>query len=117
MANPAPTGDFLEDYMQNAPLQGEAYLMDCNQVATYITSFIVDNIEAESKIQTIANPADGRAIFLCLNEHYAGSGIYANDVTKAEVILKSLFYSGEKKPHMWWEEFKRKLLWAYATMD
>lgn len=115
--NPMQTGDFLEDYVNNAPLHGEAYLMDRNQVATYLQSFIVDNLDAESKIQTLVDKSDGRIMFMALHENYSGVGLFANDITKAESIIRSLFYSGEKKPHMWWEEFKRQLLWAYATVD
>jgi hypothetical protein len=37
------------------------------------------------------------------------------DITKAELVLSSLYYSGEKKPHMWWEEFEKQLMSAFTT--
>lgn len=56
-------------------------------------------------------------MYVALHEHYAGVGMFATAITKAENTIRSLFCSGEKKPHMWWDEFKRQLLWAYSTLD
>ena len=39
----------------------------------------------------------------------------AIDILRADKILDSLFYAGEKKPHMWWEEFERQLSYAFTT--
>jgi hypothetical protein len=39
---------------------------------------------------------NGRQDFIALQEHYEGVGVNALDVTKANRILETLFYSGEK---------------------
>ena len=36
---------------------------------------------------------------------------------KADKVLNDLFYSGEKPPHMWWDEFERQLTDAFNTYD
>ena len=36
------------------------------------------------------------------------------EITKAEHTINFLFYSGEKKPHMWWGEFEKELSRAFA---
>ena len=32
-------------------------------------------------------------------------------------MLKGLFYSGEKKSHMWWEEFEKKITSDFVAYD
>ena len=39
------------------------------------------------------------------------------DIKKAEATLKGFFYSGEKKPHMWWNEFEKQLTSAFVAYD
>ena len=34
---------------------------------------------------------------------------------KSEATLKGLFYSGEKKPHMWWEELEKQCISAFVA--
>lgn len=113
----SPKTDFLAEYIAAAPLVGDAYPIDTAQVAVIITSLIVGNTEAETKVQSLPDANNGRSIFETLDNHYAGIGVYAKDVAQAEKILNSLFYSGEKKPHMWWDEFERQLQFAYAAYD
>ena len=50
-----------------------------------------------------------------MKTHYEVQGIYANDIYQADTDLKNLFYSGEKKLHMWWIEFERRLNLAFQT--
>lgn len=116
-ATPAPTGDFIEDYVNHCPLTGEAYNQDNSSVAVYLLSYISECVDAEAIVQSVTDQNDGRGMFRALHQHYAGSGIYANETRRAEEIIKNLFYSGEKPPHMYWDKFKRELLWAYATID
>eukprot|EP00978_Attheya_sp_CCMP212_P000984 scaffold2058_cov57-Attheya_sp.AAC.1 len=47
--------------------------------------------------------------------HYKGIGVYAVDITKADNDLQTLFYAGEKPPHMWWEEFEKRLTRVFTT--
>ena len=112
-----PHNDFIEEYVRTAPLHGEAYTMDNSRVATIIRGLIVGNETAETKVQSNADQQNGRAIVLSLNELYAGSGLYAIDLVRAEKIVRDSFYAGEKRPHMWWDRYESDLVWAYATID
>jgi hypothetical protein len=121
--DPNPVGpgnhndDFLDDYIQHAPLQGEAFTRDAAEVHTYIVSFIAGNTTAESKVMSHAEERNGRLDYLSLKEHYEGVGVNAVDALGADKALENLFYSGEKKPHMWWEEFERQLTRAFNVYD
>jgi hypothetical protein len=117
MPDPTPQPDFIDEYINCAPLQGEAYAIDSAQVYTFLASFVVGNPQAETKIQAINDTSNGREAFMSLLHHYEGVGVYAVDIAQAEKVISSLFYSGEKRPHMWWDEFERQLIFAYATMD
>ena len=101
--NPAPNADFLDDYINMEPLSGESYVIDSAQVHTFIVNFVSGNETAEAKIQSFSAQTDGRIDYQALVDHYEGVGVHAINITKAEATLKGLFYSGEKKPHMWWE--------------
>ena len=76
-------------------------------------NFVTGNDTAEAKIQGLARPNDGREAFKRLVEHYEGVGIHAVDIREADEILKTLFYGGEKPPHMWWSEFEKRLTRAF----
>ena len=118
LPDPSPQANFIDMYVSNAPLLGEAYQLDAARVANIIQSLIVGNIQAETKIQTItATTGDGRAMFKALDEHYLGVGVFAMETTAAEKVLETIYYTGERKPHMWWLEFERQLTSAYATID
>ena len=117
MPDPTPHVDFLEDYVAMAPLTGEAYAVDVAEVHTYLVNFIAGNTTAESKIQMHANEFDGRLDFKALREHFEGVGINSVDIVKADKALETLFYSGEKKPHMWWEEFEMQLTTCFTIYD
>jgi hypothetical protein len=117
MPDPTPHADFLDDYIAMAPLVGEAYVVDAAEVHTYLVNFIAGNTTAESKIQMHANAFDGRLDFKALQEHFEGVGINSVDIVKADKALETLFYSGEKKPHMWWEEFEMQLTTCFTIYD
>ena len=105
--NPSPNANFLDDYINMAPLTGEAYVIDSLHVHTSITNLVSGNETAEAKIKYFAAQTDGRIDYQALVDHYEGVGVHAINITKAEATLKGLFYSGEKRPLMWWEEFKK----------
>lgn len=113
----SPRDDFLDEYVNCAPLEGEAFSIDSAQVYTLLINFITGNTQAESKIQSLNAGTNGRASYLALRDHYEGIGVYALDITKADNILDTLFYSGEKPPHMWWDEFERQLTFAFTSYD
>ena len=55
--------------------------------------------------------------FIALQEHYEGVGVNSVEIITADKVLDSLFYAGEKKPHMWWEEFEKQLTKSFAVYD
>ena len=107
--------DFLDDYVAAAPLTGNAYAIDSVQVHTFLLNFVTGNDTAEAKIQGLNRPNDGREAFKRLIEHYEGVGIHAIDIREADKVLKTLFYAGEKPPHMWWSEFEKRLTGAFTA--
>ena len=115
-ADYTPNPDFLDDYVATAKLEGEAYAIDAADVHTIIVNLIAGNEDAEARIQAFDNESDGRKDYIAMKEHYEGIGIHAVDITKAERIIEKDFYGGEKKPHMWWAEFEKRLTWAFNTM-
>jgi hypothetical protein len=117
LADPTPNTDFLDNYVNMAPLEGEAFAIDSTDVRTYIVNFVAGNETAEAKLQAHEGHNDGQLDFIAFRGHYEGIGIHALDITKAEVILTSLFYAGEKKPHMWWEEFEKQLTSAFTIYN
>jgi hypothetical protein len=56
-------------------------------------------------------------MFKALDEFYLGVGVFALETTAAEKTLSTIYYTGERKPHMWWVEFERQITSAYATID
>ena len=58
--NPAPNADFLDDYINMAPLTCGAYVIDSAQVHTFMVNFVSGNETAEAKIQSFAAQNDGR---------------------------------------------------------
>ena len=105
--------DFLDDYVASAPLEGNSFAIDTVQVHTFLLNFVTGNDTAEAKIQGLSRPNDGREAFKRLVEHYEGVGIHAIDIREADEVLKTLFYAGEKPPHMWWSEFEKRLTRAF----
>ena len=40
---------------------------------------------------------------MVLKDNYKGVGVHAVNAVQADLVLNDFFYSGEKKPHMWWD--------------
>ena len=72
---------------------------------------------AEAKLIQNTYKNDFLLDFIALKKHYEGVGVRAIDILKADKIIQYLFYSGEKKPHMRWDEFERQLIDAFNTYD
>lgn len=98
--------DFLDEYIDKTPLDDIAFNTDSSEVYTYLVKFVTNNDTAESKIAMHSTNRDGRTAFLALRDHYEGVGVHALDITKADRYLDTLFYSGERRPHMWWGHFE-----------
>ena len=105
-ADKTPNDNFLDNYVAMAPLNGGVYVIDTLQVHKFLLNFVSWNDTAEAKIQGLQRPNDGREAYKYLVEHYEGVGIHAIDICEADQVLKTLFYAGEKPPHMWWAEFE-----------
>ena len=112
-----PDADFLDEYINRAPLTGSAYRQDASEVHTYITHFIAGNTIAEAKVMADTAAKNGRIDYINLKSHYEGVGINAIDIIAADKVIETLFYSGEKKPHMWWNEFEKQLTKAFTIYD
>jgi hypothetical protein len=114
--DPTPNADFLVDYVNMAPLNGEAFAIDSADVLhTYLVNFVAGNETTEAKMQAYDGQNNGRLDFVALKDHYEGVGVHALDITRAESVLSTLHYAGEKKPHMWWAEFEKLLTSAFVT--
>ena len=107
--------DFLDDCVKNAPLSGQTFTIDAANVHTLIINLIAGNQQAESVIKVHEIERNGRLEHLALQTHHEGTGIYANDISKAEQDMKNLFHAGEKPPHVWWTEFERRLTGAFQV--
>ena len=44
-----------------------------------------------------------------------GSWIHAITVRETDKVIKSLFYAGEKTPHMWWAEIKGRFIYSFSV--
>ena len=100
-----------------ALLTGEAYIIYSAHVHTFIVNFVSGNETAEVNIQYFAAQTDGRIDYQALVNHYEGVGVHAINIMKSEAMLKGLFYIGEKKPHMWWEEFEKQPASAFVAYE
>jgi hypothetical protein len=72
-----------------------------------LVNFVSGTDTAEAKIQGLQRLNDGREAYKRLVEHYVGEGIHAIDIREADEVLNSLFYAGEKPPHMWLAGFQK----------
>lgn len=114
---PDPNTDFMDNYVTRAPLTGDAFKVDAAEVHTYLVNFMAGNNTAEVKMLPYMDSHNGRLDFKALKDHYEGVGVNAVNILKAEETIRNLFYSGEKKPHMWWEEFEKRLTHAFTVFD
>ena len=112
-----PSASILEDYVNRAPLVGDAFDADSSEVHTYIVNFTAGNEMAESKLLAIADQSNGRLDFKVLQDHYEGVGINDIAIREADNIIATLEYTGERRPTMWWDEFEKKLTMAFVTYD
>ena len=79
--------------------------------------FTSGNTAAEAKTVDHRAANNGRLEFMALKDHYKGVGLHAVNAVQADKVLKYLFYSGKRKPHMWWYVIERHLTDAFNTYD
>ena len=98
--------NFLDNYVDAASLRGTAFIMDSQKVHTIIARLISEHVVAEQKILPFKDQSNGRVDFMALKDYYEGVGANSKLLHSAEKDIQDLFYLGEKKPHMWWDEFE-----------
>ena len=103
--------------MDYAPLTGNAFIIDAAKVNAFLMKLIADNPVAEQKVLPQKDGNNGRVSYKALQDHYERVGSNAKALIKAEKDLNDLFYTGEKRPRMWWDEFEVRLTNAFATID
>ena len=59
----------------------------------------------------------GRFDFIALKDQYEAVGVHVENSDRDNKVFNHLFYSGEKKPNMWWDEFESHLINAFSTYD
>ena len=90
-------------------------MTDAAELHTYIIKFILVNPVTEAKMVHNDQKNNRRLDFIALKYHYEGVGDHSVDIVKADKILQDLFYSGEKNPHLQWDEFERQFMYAFYT--
>jgi hypothetical protein len=83
LPDPAPNADFIDDYVNVAPLTGEAFAIDSAGLHMHIINFVAGNETAKAKIQSYGEQNNERQDFIALKEHCEGVGAHALDITKA----------------------------------
>lgn len=114
--NPKPQADYLDEYINAAPLNGGIFILD-NQKVYVLFQALIANEQALSVIKTQGTTTDGRRAYLTVKVHFEGSGIMQNKVTSAEKTIRQIQYKGEIHPYMWWTKFEQDLLRAHAVLD
>ena len=108
---------FNDEYMEKAPLVGQAFTTDEVEVHIYIVSFTSENMFAEANMVACAAENNGYIDNIALKDHYKGVGVHAVNAVQADKVLNDLFHSGENKAHMWWYELERQLTHEFNTCD
>ena len=109
-----PDMNFMENYINQAPLYGDTINIDAAEVHIYLIKFTSGNDTADIKMLPNAASKNEKLDYRALQEHYEGTVMNAINVLKAEDVLKNLFYAGEKKPSMWWDKFEKRLTHAFT---
>ena len=77
-----PQTDFLDEYVNEAPLHGPTFDNDNTKVFGIIKSLIVENERAQSIIQALNDNGNGRRAYLELERHYWGAGPQSIDILR-----------------------------------
>ena len=107
----------LDDYTDRTPLQGNVFIHDAAKVHSYIIRLISENNVAEQNILPHQDNTNVGEDFLALKYFYEGIGANAKTVLAAKNNIQELYYTGKKKPNMWWDEFEISMTNAFAIVD
>ena len=111
--DPTKNADFLDNYLVTTPLTSHSFIADVFELHTYIVSFTAGNSTTEAKMKPHDHQNNGRLDFTTLPEYYESVGANSIDVLRADSIIGKTLYQGEKKPHMWWEQFEIDIDFAF----
>ena len=114
--DPMPQPDYLDEYINAAPLMGPTYIRDNQKVYTLFQA-LISHEQALSVIATQESTTDGRGVYWAVKTLFEGSGIMQNKVTNAEKTIRQIRYKGEIHPYMWWTKFEQELQKAHAILD
>ena len=108
-------GFSIYTYNQKPQLIGEVLVINLEQINVLLMNFISVNGKAETKGQSINNLNNRRHNYITPREHYEGVQVFAVDISKADLTLYGIFYSGGKPPHMGWFKSERHPTYAFDT--
>jgi len=109
--------DLLDNYINNAPLDGDIYVLDTRSVHLFLMKFICGNKVAEQRVLPTRSKQNGRIDFQALTQYYEGVGANKMSIREAEKDICNLYYTGECQPHMWWAKFETRIINAFAIID
>ena len=75
-----PRANILDEYIYQAPLNGDALELDANEVHKYLVKFLEGNRTAESKFQSYLDENNGRQDFQTLVEYFKGIVVHSADI-------------------------------------
>ena len=88
--------DLINEYVDRAPLTGQAYQADAVEVYIYIVKFTPGKSLAEINLVPHAEHNNGRLDFIALKNHYKEVGVHAISIVHTEKVIQDKFYVGEK---------------------
>ena len=74
---------------------GEAFTINAAEIHKFIVNLISQNEESESVIKVHEDEIYRRKYWKALKSHYEGIGVYLNDITKVNLDLRTITYTGE----------------------
>ena len=92
--------NFIDNYINRAPLNRDAYTIDMSEVYMYITNSISGNNTIETKSMANKDQTDGRIDYINIMDDFDSVGINTIAIIEAEKVIDSLFYGEEKKSNM-----------------
>ena len=95
-------GDFTEEIIACAPLNGPKFRVDARKVHQLLKNFLMAE-SAEQWIRPLASRGNGRDDILELHRHYEGEGNQSRRIASADKYLETLHYKSERA--MPWETF------------
>lgn len=106
---------FDQEMILRGPLTGHAFNID-NKRLWQLWYTVLHDTESYSWISQHARRQDGRAAHSSVKTHYLGEGHHQRTRTRADAVVESLFYTGEK-PNFTFETYCSKLKRAHGQLS